>query len=360
MLAAKRGESNVLRLEKNITSGFDPAQAIPNNSWLIQMNSSPSLHARTKPFAKDNPLRSWWHILSTALLLTLTVAGTLPYFPMWGRVACSLVSAFLFVRLFVIYHDQQHHAILPKSRVAEIFMKVFGMVTLCPSTVWRSTHDDHHAHNCQLRAENIGSFPIMTKAQFQKSPPGDRLKYLLMRHPLTLLFGYVTVFFYSMTLVPALTTARRNWDAWPTLLAHFGLAALLVLHWGWSAYLLTMGIPFFIAGAMGAYLFYAQHNFPGVLLRDENGWTYEGAALDSSSHLKMNPVLTWFTGNIGYHHIHHLNHRVPFYRLPEVYQAIPELRTAKTTTLHPRDIFRCLRLKVWCVETQSMVSVRGL
>jgi acyl-lipid omega-6 desaturase (Delta-12 desaturase) len=324
------------------------------------MNSSPSLHARTKPFAKDHTLLSWWHILSTTLLLALAEGGTLPFLPLWARGLCSILSAFLFVRLFVIFHDQQHHAILPKSQLAEIFMKGFGMLALCPSTVWRSTHDNHHAHNCQLRAQNIGSFPTMTKAQFQKSPTGDRLKYLFMRHPLTLLFGYVTVFFFSMTIVPALTSARRHWDTWPTLLAHLGLATLLVLHWGWSAYLLTMGIPFLIAGGLGAYLFYAQHNFPGVILRDEDGWTYEGAALDSSSHLKTGPVLAWFTGNIGYHHIHHLNHRVPFYRLPEVYRAIPELRSAKTTSLHPSVILRCLRLKVWCVETQSMVGVRGL
>ena len=82
--------------------------------------------------------------------------------------------------------------------------------------------------------------------------------------------------------------------------------------------------------------------------------------MDSSSHLQMGPILSWFTGNIGYHHIHHLNHRIPFYRLPEVYRAIPELRQARTITLSPADMIRCLRLKVWCVETQSMVSVRGL
>jgi acyl-lipid omega-6 desaturase (Delta-12 desaturase) len=324
------------------------------------MTPSPPLHARTKAFAKDNPFKSWWCILSTAFLLSAAVAGTLPFAPLWVRVPSSVLSALLFVRLFVIYHDQQHRAILPKSRLAEVFMRVFGMCSLCPSTVWRSSHDDHHAHNCQLRVENIGSFPIMTKARFQEATTGERIKYLLMRHPLTLLFGYVSVFFYSMTLNPALFSPRRNWDAWPALLVHLGLATVLVLAFGWLALVLTLVIPFFIAGAMGAYLFYAQHNFPGVTLKDEAGWTYEGAALDSSSHLKTGPILSWFTGNIGYHHIHHLNHRIPFYRLPEVYRSIPELRAAKTTTLAPADIFRCLRLKVWCVESQRMVGVHGL
>jgi omega-6 fatty acid desaturase (delta-12 desaturase) len=106
-------------------------------------------------------------------------------------------------------------------------------------------------------------------------------------------------------------------------------------------------------------LFYAQHNFPGVTFGDKNGWTFEKAAMESSSYLKTGSLLAWFTANIGYHHIHHLNHRVPFYRLPEAYQAVPELRRAPIVTLRPLDILRCLRLKVWCVETQSMVGLRG-
>lgn len=324
------------------------------------MSQPTTLHAQTKAFAKDFPIVSWWHIISTAFVLALAVTCTLPFVPLLLRVPSSILSAFLMVRLFVIFHDHQHRAILPKSRLADMLMRFFGLCSLCPSTVWRRTHDDHHAHNCQLRIENIGSFPIMTRERFQTSTAADKLKYLLMRHPLTLLMGYLTVFFYSMSLQPAITSPRRHWDAWPAVFIHLGLAAVLVLTCGWLAYLLTMGIPFLIAGALGAYLFYAQHNFPGVVLRDEAGWTYEGAALDSSSHLKTGPILSWFTGNIGYHHIHHLNHRIPFYRLPEVYRAIPELRGAKTTTLMPGDIFNCLRLKVWCVASQRMVGMDGI
>lgn len=323
------------------------------------MKSSLSLHARTKAFAKDNPLVSWWHVLSTAGLLALAVTGTLPFAPIWVRLPCSALAALLMVRLFVIFHDQQHRAILPKSTMAELVMRCFGICTLCPSTVWRSTHDNHHAHNSQLRVEHIGTFPIMTRERYEKSSWWQRMQYLVMRHPLTMLFGYVTVFLGSMSLAPALLTPVKNWDAWPALLIHLGLATALVLWSGWQGYALTMGIPFFIAGALGAYLFYVQHNFPDVLLRDKDGWTYEGAALDSSSHLKTGPILGWFTGNIGYHHIHHLNHRVPFYRLPEVYRAIPELRQAKTTSLRPHEIVRCLRLKVWCVDRQRMVGLDG-
>jgi acyl-lipid omega-6 desaturase (Delta-12 desaturase) len=332
---------------------------VVNDPCLTNM-TAPSLHARTKPFARDNPLKSWWCILSTAFLLAAAVTGTLPFAPLWLRLPCSVLSALLLVRFFVIYHDQQHHAILPKSRLAEVLMRIFGICSLCPSTVWRSTHDYHHVHNCELRMENIGSFPIMTRERFGNSPGGERMKYLFMRHPFTLLFGYVTVFFYSLTLAPAIRSPRRNWDAPPALLVHLALAATLVLAFGWFALTLTLLVPFFVAGALGAYLFYVQHNFPGVILKDEAGWTYEGAALESSSHLQTGPVLGWFTANIGYHHIHHLNHRIPFYRLPETYRAVPELRQARTTSLHPREIIRCLHLKVWCVKSQRMVGIRGI
>ena len=103
-------------------------------------------------------------------------------------------------------------------------------------------------------------------------------------------------------------------------------------------------------------MFYAQHNFPGVTFVGNEEWTYEGAALDSSSYMKLNPLMHWVTANIGYHHIHHMNSRIPFYRLPEVMAAIPELQTAKTTSLKPKDVLACLRLKVWDFEKQKMIS----
>jgi omega-6 fatty acid desaturase (delta-12 desaturase) len=323
------------------------------------MKAAATLHARTKAYAKDNPWKSWWHILSTTLLLLTASAGTLPPWPLSVRLLCSVLAGLLTVRLFVIYHDQQHHAILPKSRLAGFFMRIYGIWVLCPSTIWRSSHDYHHTHNCKLRSAHIGSYPIMTKDQFQKSSAGERSLYLFMRHPLTILLGYFTVFLFGMVIYPFVSSPRKHFDSLLALVLHIAVGASLVWLSGWESLLLFLIIPRLLAGAAGSYLFYAQHNFPGVIFGDKNGWTFEKAAMQSSSHLKTGPVLAWFTGNIGYHHIHHLNHRIPFYRLPEVYQAIPELRRATTITLHPLDILRCLRLKVWCVETQSMVGVRG-
>jgi acyl-lipid omega-6 desaturase (Delta-12 desaturase) len=324
------------------------------------MIQTQTLHARTKSYARDYSWKSWWCILSTMFLLAAAVAGTFPIVPLALRIVCSGLAGLLIVRLFVIYHDHQHRAILPRSRLAAVLMRVVGVCLACPSAVWRSSHDYHHSHNCKLRSANIGSFPIMTCDQYRQTPASERFLYLFMRHPLLIAFGYITVFQFGMVILPFCKSPRKNIDSIPAFLLHGAMAVWLTIHFGWMAFGLTMLLPFLIAGAFGAYLFYAQHNFPGVILKDKAGWTYEGAALESSSFLKMNPVMTWFTANIGYHHIHHVNHRVPFYRLPELYRDIPEFRLAKTTTLHPLEILRCLRLKVWCVETQRMVSRQGL
>jgi acyl-lipid omega-6 desaturase (Delta-12 desaturase) len=324
------------------------------------MTSTERLYTRTKAYARDNPWKSWWCIFSAIFLVTVALVGTFPVLPMPLRIVCSVLAGLSMVRLFVIYHDQQHHAILPKSRTAAILMRVVGICLLCPSAVWRSSHDYHHTHNCKLRSAHIGSFPIMTLEQYRQTPAAERLLYLLMRHPFTILFGYITIFLFGMVILPFFKSPRKHFDSVPAFLLHGAIAIWLVVHFGWLALVLTMFLPFFIGCALGSYLFYAQHNFPGVILKDKQGWTFEGAALESSSYLKTNPVMAWFTGNIGFHHIHHLNHRVPFYRLPEVYHDIPELRQIRTTSLHPLDIFRCLRLKVWCVETQRMVGVKGL
>lgn len=200
----------------------------------------------------------------------------------------------------------------------------------------------------------------MTKANYLKAPRATRVKYLFMRHPLTILFGYIFVFLHGMCLYPSLTKLRQHYDGLIAFVVHILAAVAITWYFGWLALLLTLIIPHFIACAVGSYLFYAQHNFPSVSFSDKAGWSYDKAALESSSFLVTGPLIAWFTANIGYHHIHHLNARIPFYRLPEAGAAIPELQTPKTTSLRPIEIVRCLRLKVWDTEAQRMVSLRGL
>jgi len=300
---------------------------------------------------------SWWHVLSTGALLAMAISGTLLVSPLAGRLACSVLSGLLILRLFVIYHDQQHHAILSHSRLAEVLMRVFGILSLSPSSIWRSSHNHHHHHNSKLRGSHIGSFPIMTKAQYLRSSKASRFHYLFMRHPLTILFGYVFVFFYGMCVYPFLNNRRQHYDCLIAVVVHLTIAVVVTWLFGWAALLLTQILPHFVASAIGTYLFYAQHNFPTATFFDRSGWAYEKAALESSSFMKTGPLMAWFTANIGYHHIHHLNARIPFYRLPEARRKIVELATPKTTSLSPLEIIRCLRLKVWDPEAQRMVGL---
>jgi acyl-lipid omega-6 desaturase (Delta-12 desaturase) len=314
----------------------------------------------TKAFAVDSTARSWFYVLSTALLLAAAIAGTLWNFDVACRIVCSVLSGLLILRFFVIYHDQQHHAILPRSRLAEMLMRIFGILALTPSSIWRSSHNHHHKNNSKLRSSHIGSFPIMTRANFLSSSRAKRFKYLFMRHPFTILFGYVFVFFHGMCVYPFFSKPREHFDCLIAFVAHLVIAAAIVCLFGWVGLILTVLIPCFIADAVGTYLFYAQHNFPSVSFNDNAGWTYDKAALESSSFMKTGPIWAWFTGNIGYHHVHHLNARIPFYRLPEAVNGIPELKNPRTTSLHPMEIIRCLRLKVWDVESQRMVGLGNI
>jgi omega-6 fatty acid desaturase (delta-12 desaturase) len=319
-----------------------------------------ALVSATKPFARDDPRKSWWHVLSTLALFGLAIAGTGAFLPLPARMASSILAGFVLMRLFVIYHDQQHNAILSRSKPAEFLMKVFGILALTPSSVWRSSHNHHHKHNSKLRGSDIGSYPIMTKDQYVKSTRTERFAYLFVRHPLTILFGYLFMFLFGMCLNPLLNYPRRHLDCFAALVIHFAIAAVLFITGGWTALLLTLVVPFFITYCVASYFFYAQHNFPGVSFSDQGGWTYEKAALESSSYMRTGPLMSWFTANISYHHIHHLNARIPFYRLPEVMREIPELQNPKATSLSPSDIRKCLGLKVWDVECQRMVGVQGL
>jgi omega-6 fatty acid desaturase (delta-12 desaturase) len=321
------------------------------------MRQGKELILATKPFATENTLLSWWYLLSTSFLLLSATLGSLLLNSHLAKMACSVLMGLLILRLFVIYHDHQHQSILSKSYVAEIFMRFYGILTLSPSSVWKSSHNYHHKHNSKLRSAHIGSFPIMTKERFQSSTKQQQNKYLFMRHPVTIALGYVFIFLYGMCLKPFLSYPRKHYDCFIALVVHACLAGALLYYTGTEGLILTLLIPYLLAYAFGSYLFYAQHNFPKVIFGDHAGWTYEKAAMESSSYLKTGKMMGWFTANIGYHHIHHLNAKIPFYRLPDALKQIPELQSASTTSLRPKDIIKCLRLKVWDVETQKMVAL---
>jgi acyl-lipid omega-6 desaturase (Delta-12 desaturase) len=312
----------------------------------------------TRPFAAEIRWRSWWNLWSTlAAMGACLVAACLDL--VWPlRLCASILAGLVIVRVFVIYHDYQHGTILRSSRLADFVMAVCGVLTLNPPSVWRRSHDHHHKHNSKGSGTGIGSYPVMTTKDYAAASRSQRFHYALARHPLTMLCGYFTMFWIGMCLRPLALDVRRHRDAAAFLVLHASLAALLI----WldpRLFLFAFLIPLSIAGALGAYLFYAQHNFPGVSLRFGSDWNYASAALESSSYIRMGHLMRWFTGNIGYHHVHHLNAHIPFYRLPEAMAAMEELRSPRTTNLSPWAVWGCLRLKLWDADQGRMVSFSG-
>jgi omega-6 fatty acid desaturase (delta-12 desaturase) len=324
------------------------------------MREGKELILATKPFAKEIRWKSWYHTLTTLFLLIAFILGTffMPNIP--ARVFCSVGTALLLSRFFIIFHDFQHHTILYRSRIANVIFTAFGIYMITPPSIWKRSHDHHHNHNAKLFSASIGSYPIMTKQKFSEASKQERFAYLAIRHPINMMLSYFTMFLYGMCVQSFLSSPKRHWDSLAVLIAHFGFAAFLFIQYGWLAWLLTAFLPFFLSHMLGAYLFYAQHNFPDVRFRSNKEWNYAHAALESSSFMLMNPFWRWVTANIGYHHIHHLNSRIPFYRLPEAMEKIPALQNAKVTTLNPSDIIACLRLKVWDPERDRMIGFREI
>jgi omega-6 fatty acid desaturase (delta-12 desaturase) len=322
------------------------------------MRTGRDLIRATKAYAKENRALSWTYLLSTLAFFAVTFALTqLPIF--WPlRLAASILTGLLIVRVFVIFHDYQHGAILNESKIGLAIMNAVGIYTLAPSSVWKRTHDYHHKHNSKLFSASIGSYPIMTRARFASATPGERRLYLTIRHPLTILFAYLTMFVWGFCINSFVSSGRRHWDGLLAIGVHVAIGVTLFWLGGWQALVFGQTIPAFISSAMGAYLFYAQHNFPGVSFKENTDWCYEHAALQSSSYMRMPRVMHWFTANIGYHHIHHLNSRIPFYRLPEAMKGMPELQNPKSTSLSLKGILSCLRLKVWDADAGMMISTR--
>jgi acyl-lipid omega-6 desaturase (Delta-12 desaturase) len=323
------------------------------------MRTAVELMRVTKPFAREVRWRSWWHFWSTLAVVSGLLALTCLDLSWMFRLPASILAGLTMVRVFVIYHDHQHGTILRGSLLANVLLGVCGLLLLTPRSIWRHSHNYHHHRNAQLQATGIGTFPVMTAQAFASASRGRRLAYALSRHPMTILAGYLTIFLYGMCLYPVLLRPRKHADSALALLLHVALVCVFATFMP-GLLLWTLMLPLVLACALGSYLFYAQHNFPDARFQDGTAVNFVNAALTSSSYVPMNQALRWFTGNIGYHHVHHLNARIPFYRLPEAMAHLEELQSPGRTSLSPMGIYRCLRLKLWDPVQQRMVSFAGV
>lgn len=309
----------------------------------------------SRQFATESRWLSWWHLATTLILVVSLLSIIYVYDGFWLQLACSWLLGLTAVRVFILYHDYMHGAIFRGSLVAHAILMTCGHLLLTPPTVWRRSHDHHHHHNSKLHGTSIGSFPVMTRDRYQGSTWSERVAYRISRSPFLIFFSYATVFLYGMCIGPFLNSPRKNWSAAVSVIVHFGTMGLLYYNFGLETVLFAFVIPAFIAMLIGAYLFYIQHNFPESFMHTHKDWTYADAAMNSSSFLESGPLLGWFLGNIGYHHVHHLNSKIPFYRLPEAMAALPKLQNPGKTSFAVRDIYACLRLKLWDPELKKLV-----
>ena len=325
------------------------------------MRSGKQLLLHSKQFSCENRTISWFEVIFTLILTMLFfTAGFLEIIPLPARILVSIICGLLYVRLFVIYHDYEHRAILQNSDLAHWIFIFLGIYLLAPENIWKRSHEHHHNNNSKLTLSGIGSYPLVSKKYFLNLKKKQQRLYLINRHPATVLMGYFTLFIYWLNLKSFIQSSKKHIDSLIALVFHFVAGFVVLYNFGATVFLLGWAFPFFLAFAMGSYLFYSQHNFPKAIFHEHNEWAYDLAAIKSTSRMQMSPIMHWFTGNIGYHHVHHLNSRIPFYRLREAMESMPELNDVPTTSWNPIEIYRCLRLKLWDADLGKMITLKQL
>ena len=326
---------------------------------ITALPSAKDLIAASRPFARDQPGRSWWYTLSTLAILAAFLAGAVWIPWVAGRLLCSVGAALTAVRFFSIYHDYMHGAVLRKSLPAKVIFHVFGLFILAPPSIWKYSHNVHHGNTGIAGGRYNGSFEILTTDMWKDLSTSRRLQHRLTRHPITIGLGYFSVFMFGMCLFPFFSHPKKNSGSAIGLLFHLSVGAGVLYFGGFATFVFAFFLPMLFSSALGAYLFYAQHNFEEGIIDMGDDWSYVGAALNSSSFIDFSPLMHWCTGNIGYHHVHHLNSRIPCHRLPEAMAAIPELQAPRSTTFGLGDIVRSFQLKLWDPESGRFVGYSG-
>jgi omega-6 fatty acid desaturase (delta-12 desaturase) len=314
--------------------------------------------ARLAPFREPDVKRSAWQLASAAALFA--GAWALMYASLrvsyWLTLALAVPAAFLLVRLFIIQHDCGHGAFFRSSRVADVVGSILGVLTLTPYHYWKKTHAIHHATSGNLEHRGFGDIDTLTVAEYLARSRWERFKYRVYRHP-AVLFGVGAVIHFFVrhrlpTIVPRTWTRERRSILWTDV----GLASFVVVMGtlvGFRQFFLVQLPVALLSCSIGVWLFYIQHQFEPTYWEHDARWAYHAAALEGSSYYRLPRVLQWATGNIGLHHIHHLNARIPNYRLQQVLDAFPELRRVATLTL--RESLRCIRLVLWDERARRLV-----
>jgi omega-6 fatty acid desaturase (delta-12 desaturase) len=267
----------------------------------------------------------------------------------------AVPTAGFLLRTYILFHDCAHGSFLPGRRANAWVGSVLALIVFTPFARWRHEHIGHHATAGDLDRRGIGDVPTLTVAEYNARSRWGRLGYRLFRNP-TVMFGLGPI--YGMLLAPRWVgrsaRPRIQRSVWRTdlalVLALGGLCWLL----GWRDFLLVELPLIPLAGGAGIWLFYVQHQFDDTYWQRSGEWSYDDAALRGSSYLRLPKVLQFFTGNIGLHHVHHLNPRIPNYNLQRAHDETPIFDSVPKVSLW--DGLRAVRLKLWDEDQARLVT----
>lgn len=305
--------------------------------------------------------RSLWEIAATAIPLVgfWIVAWLLVQNRQWWGLLLIVPAALFLVRMFMIQHDCGHQAFFKSKTANDWVGRACGVLTLTPYDYWRRTHAVHHGTHGNLDRRELGGIDTLTVAEYQALSPLRRLLYRLYRHPLVM-FGIGPAYLFVIQHRIPYGEMRAGWRPWFEIMAtNLAIAALFtcsILLGGLGPFLMVHLPVVVLAATVGVWLFYVQHQFEDTHWSRAGDWDLHEAAFQGSSHYDLPGPLKWMTAHIGVHHVHHLNSRIPFYRLPKVLKDNPALAEAKKLTLW--ESFKCVPLALWDEGSGRLVSFR--
>jgi omega-6 fatty acid desaturase (delta-12 desaturase) len=273
----------------------------------------------------------------------------------WLTVPLALVAGAFLVRIFIIFHDCTHGSYLSSRRANDMVGFIAGVLTFSPYQHWRWEHAIHHGSAGNLDRRGTGDVWTMTVQEYLGASPRRRFWYQLVRNPLVLfVIAPLFVFVVKQRFASANAGRRQRHSVWWLNATLLLMATLLSWLFGVGPYLLIQSIAIAFAGAVGLWLFYIQHQFEGVYWERDDHWDYTAAALRGSSYYKLPKVLQWISGNIGFHHIHHLSPRVPNYHLQRCHESAPLFQQVQPITL--RASLQTLKFRLWDEQGKELVG----